>query len=67
MKAVPSPLCPCGEEEQDTAHVLQDCRNLQALREKLWPEPTPLKQKLHGCMEDLQKTAQFIVMYGLQV
>ena len=44
-EAVPSPLCPCGEAEQDSADVLRDCRALQQLREELWPTPTPIKEK----------------------
>ena len=32
LKIAPSPMYPCGEEEQDTAHILQDCRTLQMLR-----------------------------------
>ena len=67
MHLVPSPLCPCGEAEQDTEHVLQYCRNLQQLRKELWPEPVSTNDKLHGPMEVLQKTTSFISRAGLQV
>ena len=67
MKAVPSPLCPCGEAEQDSTHVLQDCRALQQLREELWPTPTPIEEKLHGRLESLTTTAAFMKRSGLQV
>ena len=65
LKIVPSPMCSCGEEEQDTAHILQDCRTLQMLRMEVWPEPTPLEQKLYGTVDDLQATAEFIKSSGL--
>ncbi|XP_056006907.1 uncharacterized protein LOC125665371 [Ostrea edulis] len=32
MKVVPSRMCPCGEAEQDTTHILQTCKNHQTLR-----------------------------------
>ena len=32
LKVVPSPMCPCGEAEQDTLHILQDCGNYRRLR-----------------------------------
>ena len=48
MKMIPSPMCSCGEAEQDTAHILQTCKNHQALREEKWPLPTTLQEKLYG-------------------
>ncbi|XP_021348275.1 uncharacterized protein LOC110447129 [Mizuhopecten yessoensis] len=56
MKVVPSPRCPCGEAEQDTAHLLQSCKIHLALRDKIWHSPTPLKDKLYGPADALQKT-----------
>ncbi|CAC5373543.1 unnamed protein product [Mytilus coruscus] len=35
MKVVPSPMCPCGEAEQNTAHLLQSCNIHQALRDNI--------------------------------
>ena len=67
MRRVPSPMCPCGEAEQTTEHILQECRNLRSLREELWPKPVPLQNKLHGPVEMLQKTTSFISKAGLQV
>ena len=57
LKAVPFPMCSCGQSEQDTTHILQECRVLEALRKEVWPEPVSLEQKLHGCEDDLHKTA----------
>ena len=56
MKVVPSPMCPCGEAEQDTHHILQDCRNFRQLREEMWPDPLPLEKKLYGQVDALQRT-----------
>ena len=67
LNLVISPLCPCGEEDQDTAHVLQRCKNLLALRKEIWPQPTSLQEKLYGTEKILKKTASFISRAGLQV
>ena len=67
LKVVPSPMCSCGQSEQDTTHILQECRDLVVLRKKVWPEPVPIERKLHGCVDDLQKTARFILRANLQV
>ena len=67
MHVVPSPMCPCGEAEQDTAHILQECRDYRLLREEMWPTPVPLHDKLFGPVDALQTTAEFISRTGLQV
>ena len=67
LRVVPSPMCSCGEAEQDTAHILQDCGDLRLLREETWPRPTPLEEKLHGPVGELQRTATFILKTCLQV
>ena len=67
MRIVPSPMCPCGEAEQDTAHILQECGNHRLLREEMWPAPEPLQNKLYGPVDALQRTAEFILKTGLQV
>ena len=48
MTIIPSPMCSCGEAEQDTAHILQTCKNHQASRGEKWPLPTTLQEKLYG-------------------
>ena len=63
----PFPMCSCGKAEQDTAHILQTCRNHQALREEIWPLPTTLQEKLHGPVDALQKTTRFVAETELQV
>ncbi|CAG2245305.1 unnamed protein product [Mytilus edulis] len=67
MKVVPSPMCPCGEAEQDTAHLLQSCNLHQALRDKIWHSVTSLEEKLYGPVDSLQKTTRFVEETGIQV
>ena len=67
LKVVPSPMCPCGEAEQDTHHILQDCGTLRQLRRQVWPEPTPIEDKLYGPVASLQATTTFIKRTGLDV
>ena len=61
LKLAPSPTCPCGLEDQTPEHVLQTCPLLQGLRETTWPAATPMHTKLHGCRQDLETTASFII------
>ena len=67
MKVIPFPMCSRGETEQDTAHILQTCRNHQTLREEIWPLPTTLQEKLYGPVDALQKTTRFVAETELQV
>ena len=67
LNIVRSPKCPCGEDDQTAKHILQDCRNLQTLRENTWPTTESLQDKLYGPVDMLQKTTQFITASGVQV
>ena len=67
LNIVPSPTCPCGEEDQTTEHVLQICNRHQPERIAQWPSANPLHQKLYGGLEDLKKTTNFITAAGLVV
>ena len=67
MKVISSPMCTCGEAEQDTAHILQTCKNHQALREEIWSLPTTLQVKLYGPVDTLQKTTRFVAVTEIQV
>ena len=60
-------LCTCGQEPQTTEHVLQTCPGLDTLRNTHWPTETPLRVKLYGCMEELQRTVSFIQDTALQI
>ncbi|XP_052280746.1 uncharacterized protein LOC127878267 [Dreissena polymorpha] len=66
-KLVPSPLCPCGEEEQTAEHVLQRCKRHDQERAADWSEDTTLNRKLYGGLEDLRRTATFIAETGMIV
>ena len=67
MKIISSPMCSCGEAEQDTAHIFQTCKNHWALREEIWPLPTTLQEKLYGPVDTLQKTTRFVAEIEIQV
>ncbi|XP_052236203.1 uncharacterized protein LOC127847991 [Dreissena polymorpha] len=66
-KLVPSPLCPCGEEEQTAEHVLQRCKRHDQERAAEWSEDTTLNRKLYGGLEDLRRTTTFIAETGMIV
>jgi ribonuclease HI len=67
LKLVPSPLCPCGKENQTAEHILQACPNHSALRDTFWPKETALQEKLYGIKEELERTAQFAQQTGLMI
>ena len=48
LKIVPSPTCPCGEEDQTTEHVLQICNRHQPERIAQWPSATPFTRNYMG-------------------
>jgi hypothetical protein len=50
----------CGDAEQTTEHILQDCQNLQSLRDETWPEQTSTHEKLYGPVMELKRTTTFI-------
>jgi len=64
---VPSPLCPCGEADQNAAHILQDCVLYEQLRKDICMESTSLWEKLHGPVEQLYRTTRFLTYTGLWV
>ena len=67
MKIISSLIYSCGEAEQDTVHILQTCKNHQALRKEIWPLPTTLQEKLYGPADALQKTTRFVAETEIQV
>ena len=67
LKLVPSPTCPCGQEDQTAEHVLQRCPLHSNIRREVWPSETPIETKLHGSFQDLEKTTHFITRTGLTV
>ena len=53
-------VCPCGKQSMTAEHLLQHCPLHQDCRRNVWPEETPLRVKLYGTREDLQRTDSFI-------
>jgi len=67
MKLVPSPICPCGLEDQTTEHILQRCPQFQRQRDQTWPSVTSLEAKLYGSRVDLELTTAFIKECSIKV
>jgi hypothetical protein len=67
LKLVPSPLCPCGLDNQTAGHILQACPKYTALREEIWPKKTALQTKLYGPRPELERTARFVRQTGLDI
>ena len=67
LKLAPSPICPCGQEEQTAEHVLQRCPLYEATGEGVWPVSTSLTTKLYGYKQELEKTTSFISRAALIV
>ena len=47
FRVVPSSRCSCREAKQTNEHVIQDCLNLQQMRETTWITQTTLQKKLY--------------------
>ena len=50
-------LSPCNAGIMVEEHLLQHCQLHDGLRRDVWPEPTPLRDKLCGNLEELRRTA----------
>ena len=59
--------CQCGEDIQDTEHILQACSLYNMRRIQTWPTPVEATQKLYGTLEDLRRTAAFITDARLSI
>ena len=59
--------CTCGEGKMDATHILQDCPKFCAERQKYWPTPKTVQEKLYCQLEGLQATAAFIQATGLDI
>ena len=67
FKAGESEMCPYNVDIMTAEHLLQHCQLHDALRRDMWPEPTLLRDKLHGNLEELTRTAAFVRAKGLSV
>jgi hypothetical protein len=56
----------CGDAEQTTDQILQDCKTLQSLRDEMWTvQAKTTHKKLYGPVEDLKRTTTFITRAAL--
>ena len=62
-----SDQCSCMAGCQTTTHILQSCSLYKSLRDKIWPTTTLESRKLYGSLEDLQRTAAFVIESGLSI
>ncbi|KAK3755226.1 hypothetical protein RRG08_027484 [Elysia crispata] len=56
--------CNGGAGVYTTEHLIHFCPNHESLRKQIWPDPTPMSQKLYGSLEDLQGIATLVVKSG---
>ena len=59
--------CPCGTVSQTTEHLPQSCPIYEPLRNRIWPDHTPVARKLYGSLRDLRCTAIFIEETGVSI
>ena len=62
-----SEMCACDADIMTAEHLLQHCQLCDALRQDMWPEPKPLRDKLYGNLEELKRTAAFVRATGVSV
>ena len=62
-----SEMRPCNADIMTAEHLLQHCQLHGVLRRDMWPEPTLLREKLHGNMEELRRTAAFVTAIGISI
>ena len=46
-------------------HILQECPQYADLRNKTWPTPIRVEEKLYGTVETLKQTAAYIIESGV--
>ena len=67
FKVGESEMCPCNADIMNAEHLLQHCRLHDALRRNMWPEPTLLRDKLYGNLEELRRIADFVRATGISI
>ena len=69
FKVGESEMCPCNADIMTAEHLLQHCRlhDDDAMRRDIWPEPTLLRDKLYGNLEELRRTAAFVRTTGISI
>ena len=66
FKVGESEMCPCNAD-MTAEHLLQHCPLHDAMRRDTWPEPTLLRDKLYGNLEELRRTAAFVRATGISI
>ena len=59
FKVGESEACPCNVDIMAAEHLLRHCQLHDVVRRDMWPEPTPLRDKVYGVLEELRRTAAF--------
>ena len=67
FKVGESELCLCNADIMTAEHLLQHCQLHNALRRDMWPEPTLVRNKLYGNLEELKRTAAFVRTTGISI
>ena len=67
FKVGESETCPCYADIKTAEHLLQHCPLHDAMRRDTWPEPTLLRDKLYGNLEELRRTAAFVRATGISI
>ena len=67
FKVGESEMCPCNADIMTAEHLLQHCPLHDAMRRDTWPEPTLLRDKLYGNLEELRRTAAFVRATGISI
>ena len=67
FKVGESEMCPCNADVMTAEHLLQQCPLHDAMRRDTWPEPTLLRDKLYGNLEELRRTATFVKTTGISI
>ena len=62
-----SEMGPCYANIMTVEHLLQHCPLHDAMRRDVWPEPTPLRDKLYSNLEELRRTAAFVRATGISI
>ena len=67
FKVGESEMCPCKADTMTAEHLLQHCQLHDALKRDMWPEPTLVRDKLYGNLEELRRTAAFFRATGISI
>ena len=67
FKVGESETCLSKADIMTAEHLLQHCQLHDALRQDMWPETIPPRNKLYGNLEELGRTAAFVRVTGTSI